>query len=148
MFIDDCSIYLFTLSTTFFFKIHFYMPYSNKISFKVINTKCSLNDFLQLLLTPQHIISVITVNMLPGVYICVKLELHPFVFMLELLILGDHFIKFYHNVKNYTVEEYGAYFRSVVAQNLRWRGRHNKRTMENPENVQICHVKRTMPPLK
>ena len=53
--------------------------YLNKISIKIIDTKWLLNDFLQLTLTPEHIISVISVIMLPGVYIlfdslCKQLE--------------------------------------------------------------------------
>lgn len=55
------------------------MPYSNKISIKIIDTKGSLNNNLELLFIPVNIISVITVN---------KLELRPFVFLRDIMIIG------------------------------------------------------------
>ena len=52
-----------------FFTWYGFATYSNKISIKIIDTLCLVNDYLQLSLTPEHIINVITVLMLPGAYI-------------------------------------------------------------------------------
>ena len=71
--LDQCSM---LIKVTVYIKCYFHfrsslstMPHSNKISIKIIETYCLLNDYLQLSLTSEleHIISVVTVIMLSGV---------------------------------------------------------------------------------
>lgn len=109
------------------------MPYSNKISIKINWYSRFTGYFLQISLTPEHIISVITEIIVPGVYmVWTRVGLLCFSrgggCERELLILGgsdcgSHFVTFYHDVKNYMWRNCGSYFRKIVAdQNLIWWG--------------------------
>lgn len=103
----------------FYFKCYFHfknslskMPYSNKLSIKIIDTKGYLNDTFVLI--PEHIISVITIIKLPGVYIvclCKKLKLCPFVLARVIdswtiwLVLWQAIYDIFPRCQNYTVTE-------------------------------------------
>ena len=138
-----------SLLKQFYFKCYFHfknslskMPYSNKLSIKIIDTKGYLNDILQLVLIPEHIISVITIIKLPGVYIvclCKKLDCAPLYSCESNWFLEDLTVA--SNLWYFSTMSKLHRDGTVASQMSMWRGRHGKRTTNNHAKINTCFFK-------